>query len=59
MLVLQTRLGGMHEQHAWNVPGLVVVVQRDALPQQHYLPQELLVLSWQNLGAQVRLDVDL
>lgn len=58
MQVPRTRPGDMHEQRAWNAPGLMVVVQQGALQQQYYLLQVHLVLSWRNLDAQADLGVD-
>ena len=58
MQVLRTHPGDMHEQRAWNAPGLMVVVQQGALQQQYYLLQVHLVLSWRNLDAQAGLGVD-
>ena len=56
--MLRTHPGDMHEQRAWNAPGLMVVVQQGALQQQYYLLQVHLVLSWRNLDAQADLGVD-
>ena len=58
MQVPRTRPGDMHEQRAWNAPGLMVVVQQGALQQQYYLLEVHLVLSWRNLDAQADLGVD-
>ena len=58
MQVPRTRPGDMHEQRAWNAPGLMVVVQQGALQRQYYLLQVHLVLSWLNLDAQGGLGVD-
>ena len=54
----RTRPGDMHEQRAWNAPGLMVVVQQGALQRQYYQLQVHLVLSWRNLDAQAGLGVD-
>ena len=58
MQVPRTRPGDMHEQRAWNAPGLMVVVQQGALQQQYYLLEVHLVLSWRNVDAQADLGVD-
>ena len=58
MQVLRTHPGDMHEQRAWNAPGLMVVVQQGALQRQYYLLQVHLVPSWRDLDAQAGLGVD-